>query len=166
MRAAQAQLRAEDLVAPGWRAAFPYLERFNLRAADLNLLGDMDPDEAIVHFRNSYAETGSVYLRDTFLPRAFHQVPGVNPDIFIYVLENKTLPGREPRDREDAQSRPLVACFFERCPGAEDELIVRRVDRASTGMSPKTVTPAELLLDLGYRRAGRRHSGRLPWRRE
>ena len=64
-------------------------------------------------------------------------------------MENKTLAGRERRLADDAQHRPLVLCFFERAPGPPDEIIVRRVDKTTSGLKPTLMTIAELLLHLG-----------------
>ena len=70
----------------------------------------------------------------------------------MFVVENKTLAGREPRDALDAQSRPLVVAFFEKV--AEDalsgEVTVERSDKTMGGMSTTTLTCAELLVTLGF----------------
>ena len=145
-----ASLEREDVVAPRYRMDFPHLERFNLRAADLNLLVDEDPGPALVHFRAQYEETCHVYLRGTFSAKSFSHFLGIDPRIFVYVLENKTLAGREPRDAQDAQSRPLVLTFFEQVSPQHEDLVVQRVDKTFHGMTANTLTVAELLLHLGY----------------
>ena len=79
----------------------------------------------------------------------FYQMPTL-AGVWVFVLENKVLAGREPRHASDAQSRPLVVAFFERAPGSADELVVKRRDADFSGMSTKVLTPAELALHLGY----------------
>ena len=69
---------------------------------------------------------------------------------WFFVLENKTLPGREPRHATDAQTRPLVVCFFKKLESAVDELVVGRMDTSTGGMNAKELAPAELALHLGY----------------
>ena len=91
-----------------------------------------------------------MYLRETFFPKSFYHIPGIAPDTYIYVLDNRTLAGREPRDALDAQSKPLVLAFFERVSALHEELIVERVDKTFNGMTTKTLTVAELMLHLGY----------------
>ena len=147
------QAQIPDTVAPRYRSDYPYLGRFNLRSVDLDIQGAFDeqapaPDQS--HPMGAYRSTCSVYLRQTFIAKSFHQLPGVNKDIFVHVLENKTLAGRELRDQADAQSRVLVLCFFERSHAADDELVVRRVDTSFAGMTTKNLTPAELLMHLGF----------------
>ena len=104
-----------------------------------------------MHVRTDFEGTGSVYLRNTFMARHFYHAPTLGcGGTWIYVLENKVLAGREARHATDAQSRPLVVCFFERAPSAADEVVVQRVDRQASGMEAKTLTPAELALHLGF----------------
>ena len=55
-----AQIDVEDDVAPGWRSKAHYMGRFNLRAADLDLLGEQDAPLGLVNFTTSYQETASV----------------------------------------------------------------------------------------------------------
>ena len=40
--------------------------------------------------------------------------------------------------------------FFERAPGAHDEIIVRRVDTSTSGLKVHAMTVDELVLHLGY----------------
>ena len=152
LRRARAEIDAADEIALGWRHRAVYLERFNLRAADLDLLGEEEAAPLdLVSYRTSYQTSFSVYLRNTFQPQRFHQVPGVTPDLWVYVLDSKTLAGREPRDALDAQARPMVVSFFERDPSADAmSLVVRRVNREADGMESRVITAPELLVHLGY----------------
>ena len=75
----------------------------------------------------------------------------IRDSLWVYVLDSKTLAGREPRDALDAQARPLVVSFFERVPSAVAmPLVVRRVNREANGMDTKVITALELLVHLGY----------------
>ena len=151
LRRARAAIDAEDEIAPGWRHRAVYLERFNLRAADLDLLGGEGAPLELVSYRTSYQTSFSVYLRNTFQAQRFHQVPGVSTNLWVYVLDTKTLAGREPRDALDAQARPMVVSFFERDPSADAmSLVVRRVNREADGMVTSVITAPELLVHLGY----------------
>ena len=152
LRAARAEAHANEEIAPGLREQSVHLERFNLRAVDIPLLGG-DPGlvDVPAPMRSDFDETSSVYLRNTFVPRFFYTAPALGGGCtWFFVLENKVLAGREARHATDAQTRPLVVCFFEKAPGAEDELVVRRTDRDVAGMSTKVITPAELALHLGF----------------
>ena len=152
LRRARAAIDAADEIALGWRHKAVYLERFNLRAADMDLLGEQEAAPLdLVSYRTSYQTSFSVYLRNTYQPQRFHQVPGVTHNLWVYVLDSKTLAGREPRDALDAQARPMVVSFFERDPSADAmSLVVRRVNREADGMDSKVLTAPELLVHLGY----------------
>ena len=152
VRVARAEVHANEEIAPGFREQCVHLERFNLRAVDIPLLGG-DPDllDAPAPLRSDFDETSSVYLRNTFVPRFFYLAPALGGGCtWFFVLENKVLAGREARHATDAQTRPLVICFFEKAPGADDELVVRRTDKEFAGMATKVTTPAELALHLGF----------------
>ena len=72
------------------------------------------------------------------------------PDILFYVMENKTLAGREDRSEEghqEAPGRKVTLCFFERA--AELPGHVRRADRGSSAMTPTLLTLAEVLHTVG-----------------
>ena len=71
-------------------------------------------------------------------------------DTYVFVQENQTLAGREFRDGNDAQARPLVVCFFQRDTDAVDQVVVTRMDIGGSGMKAMDVTPAELALRLGF----------------
>ena len=152
LRGIYRQLDIEDAVAPVFRPDVPFLERFNLRSADLHLLHEhAAPFLAMTTLRAEYRATASVYLRNVCGDKVFISYPGVAPDTFVYILDNKTLAGREPRDALDAHSRPLVLSFFQKVPGPMDDMIiVERCDKSFAGMSTKTLTCAELLMTLGY----------------
>ena len=116
-------------IAPGFREGLVDLERYNLRIADLALFHD-EPAlaEAPLDLRSDFASSGSVYLRNTFAPNRFYHALLGDAATWVFVLENKTLAGREPRHATDAQTRPLVVCFFKQLDSAVDELVVGRMD--------------------------------------
>ena len=66
LRRVRQDIDREDEHAHGWRHKAVYLERFNLRAADLDLLGGEGAPLELVSYRTSYQTSFSVYLRNTF----------------------------------------------------------------------------------------------------
>ena len=82
--------------------------------------------------------------------RCYHSPLLGHGDVWIYILENKVLGGREDRHDTEAQTRPLVVCFFESAEGAPGALTVTRIDKQFSGMTTLTLTPAELALHLGF----------------
>ena len=152
LRVARAEIHANEEIAPGLREQCVHLERFNMRPVDIPLLGGAPGlMDAHAPLRSDFDETSSVYLRNTFVPRFFYHAPALGDGgTWIFVLENKVLAGREARHATDAQTRPMVICFFEKAPGAADELVVSRTDKEFAGMATKVITPAELALHLGF----------------
>ena len=132
-----------------------HLERFNLggSAAGLVLVAGEEAAAAVGPRarprRDAWEYTRSVYLQNAFVHTAFYQLPTLDARTWLYVLESKTVAGRDERDAEDAQARPLVVCFFEEAEGAPDELLVQRTDSATSGMAVQLLTVAELALHLG-----------------
>ena len=69
------------------------------------------------------------------------------PDDFIYVLENKSLAGKEDRHYDnEAIGRRLAVTFFEVLRGD----VVHRVDRGTSGLSPQLLTVAEIIRTCGF----------------
>ena len=151
-RAALAEADANEDIAPGLREGVMFLERFNLRSADLALFQDGPGGvDAPLHVRSEFEDSGTVYLRNTFAPRHFYHAPTLGAGrTWVFVLENKVLAGRERRAADDAHARPLVVCFFQQIASAPDELVVGRIDHGFAGMKTMELTPAELALHLGY----------------
>ena len=92
-RAWQARLDAEDEVAPGRRQDDPYLERFYLRTADLDLIRNDVPDPGLIAYSNSYGQASRVCMQKAFGAQSFIQMPGMAADTFAYIKENKQNPG-------------------------------------------------------------------------
>ena len=138
-------------IAPGFRESVVGLERYNLSIADLALFQDEPAlTEGPLDLRSDFATSGSVYLRNTFAPKHFYHTLLGDAATWVFVLENKTLAGREPRHATDAQTRPLVVCFFKQLDHAADELVVGRVDTSMGGMKVMDLTPTELALHQGF----------------
>ena len=73
----------------------------------------------------------------------------LRPDLFVYVLENKSVSGREVRAEGDAVGRPLIAAWFETAEHTLDGHLVRRVDRTSASLVTQMYTIAELIHAAG-----------------
>ena len=133
-RVALAEADTEEDIATGFREALVDPERYNLNIADLALFQD-EPTlvEEPLDLRSDIASSGSVYLRNTFAPNHFYHALLGDAATWVFVLENKTLAGREPRHATDAQTRPLVVCFFKQLDSAADELVVGRMDTSMGG---------------------------------
>ena len=96
LKVAMAEADVAEDIAPGFREGAVFLERFNLRTADLALFLDDLGAPGIPHqLRTDFEETGSVYLRNTFAPRRFYHAPTLGDgSAWVFVLENKVLAGR------------------------------------------------------------------------
>ena len=111
-RLAMNQIIAEDLIAPGLREDSPYRERFNLAHEDVVVMARAAGKP---HTNYTFTKSWSNYVRATFVPKRFHCFPGLGgaeDRVYIYILEHKTLAGREDIPDDDAKARPLEVCFF------------------------------------------------------
>jgi hypothetical protein len=126
------RIHTEDVIAPGLREDALYRGRFNLTHEDLVVLGQGEGSRSSPY---TFATSWSNYLRSTFKPKQFHCFPGIllrEDCVYLYILEHKTLPGREDIHEDDAKARPLEVCFFTRTASAPPgEIHVRRVDRST-----------------------------------
>ena len=137
---------AGGAVAAGHRAEHLYLERFNLTAADVVLLG------ARRHARGTETTATSAYrnyLMRVFSPGSFYSVVGLRPSLWFFVMQNKVLAGRD-QEWADAMGRPLSVVYFEKDEGEADAPIVRRCDGDGTSLEPTAATLAELIRTMGY----------------
>ena len=123
-----------------------YNERLGIGAAEVDLL--RQPDDAAPRGPKTFASAWINSVRWTFLKGQFYSFPGLKPNLFLYVVDNKSLTGREPRAGDDTAGRPLAATWFERRfdLGAD---IVHRVDRTSESLNICMCTIAELLATAG-----------------
>ena len=124
-----------------------YHDRLGLSAADVQLLRGRadggDPGPA-----RNFATAWSNYIRWTFVKGRFYSFPNLKPNLFLYVVDNKSLAGREPREGDDASGRALAVAWFE----THFELgmdVVRRVDRTSAALTLSMCTIAEILIAAG-----------------
>ena len=96
----------------------------------------------------NFANAWSNYVRWTFVKGRFFSFPDLKPNLFLYVVDNKSLAGREPRAGDDASGRALSVAWFE----THFELgpdVVRRVDRTSAAMTLSMCSIAEILIVAG-----------------
>ena len=127
-----------------------YRRRFNLEHEEWEVVAQAQGGNSSTY---TWATAWSNYVRATFEPKRFHCFPGVGTDmdrVYIYVLEHKTLAGREDLHEDDAKARPLEVCFFTRIADAPPgELHVSRVDQSTSGMVTHTYGPAQILVAAG-----------------
>lgn len=130
------------------RSEWIHRERLGLAPEDHHLLADAEPRALRaprVLGAGPFVGAWRNYLKNLLRPTFFFAFEA-KPAVLFYVLENKTLAGREGRSEEDHQEAPgrkLTLVFFERA--AELPGHARRVDRGSSAMQPLLLTLAELL---------------------
>ena len=128
------------------RSEFIYRDRFNLSAADRDLVADNAGGPVVPAPQGGpFALAWRHYMKSVFQKGFMYRV-SCSPSVVLYVAENKTLAGKEDRVYEgEAMGRKLALVFFEDA----DEGLVRRVDRGLVGMRQELLTLAELLQTLG-----------------
>ena len=130
------------------RSEWAYRERLGLGPDDHHLVADVEPRAARAPRAlgsGPFVSAWRNYLKTLLKPTCFYAFEA-KPDILFYVMENKTLAGREDRCEEghqEAPGRKVTLCFFERA--AELPGHVRRADRGSSAMTPTLLTLAEVL---------------------
>ena len=87
-RQALADVGADGPVARGYHHRALFLERFNLRPADMVLLKGAAPGAGGP--KESYAHTWSVCFRATFKARALYFFETLAQDLFFFSLDSKT----------------------------------------------------------------------------
>ena len=101
----------------------------------------------------TFATAWSNYVRATFRPKKFYCFPGLRNEadrVYLYVLEHKSLAGREAIPEDDAKARPLEVCFFTKSTDASPgELLVRRADSSTSSLVTHTYSPTEILVAAG-----------------
>ena len=84
-------------------------------------------------------------MRATFVPTRFHCFLGLgsaDDRVYIYVLEHKSLAGREDIPDDDAQACPLEVCFFKKAQDSPPgELHVTRLDHTTGGAGNAHLQP-------------------------
>ena len=123
-----------------------YHERLGLSAQDVQLLkeGEGGAPQAPRTFDTAWSN----YVRWTFIKGKFYSFPKLKANLYLYVVENKSLAGREARAGDEASGRPLAVCWFEShlLDGVE---VVRRVDRECESLRISMCTIAEILIAAG-----------------
>ena len=149
-RTFQAEYRAlvdGDVIAPGLRSDAMYWDRLNLSAADVELL--RAPADGNRAERTSYEIVWANYVRWTFAKGFFYSFPTLKGGLFLRVLDNKSLPGREQRAEGDTLGRTLAVTWYERASEEEGGVVVRRVERTSAAVVASLQTIADILFHAG-----------------
>jgi hypothetical protein len=96
------------------RSEFLYRNRFNLAAADRNLVADdVAAPAAPVPVGGPFALAWRNYMKSVF-KKGFMYRLSCKPSVVLYIAENKTLAGKEDRTYEgEALGRKLAVVFFE-----------------------------------------------------
>ena len=147
-----AELRKVNLIEdlpPRMRKNWIYLERFNLRPGDVELV-----KQAQAHAQGAPKTSADValgyYLRFLLRPNNFYQLSSLKDDLYFYVAENRSLPGRDAPAEGEAISRPLSVTFFQRVEHALGGTIVEPCDSQSSSLQLQNVTIAEIALACGF----------------
>ena len=134
------------------RSEWAHRERLGLGPDDHHLVADVEPRAVRaprVLGSGPFVSAWRNYLKTLLKPTCFYAFEA-KPDVLFYILENKTLAGREGRSEEghqEAPGRKVTLCFFERV--AELPGHVRRAVRGSSALTPSLLTLAEILHTVG-----------------
>ena len=133
-------------IALGCRSSWIYRARLNLSAAEHRLVEALH-DPTSTTGSEQYGIAWRNYLRQV-LTKDFIYTVSFKPSVFLYVVDNKIVAGREVRDgKVEALGSKLVFGLFEAMPG--EPHLFRRVHREIVGMRQDLLTLAELLATLG-----------------
>jgi hypothetical protein len=139
---------ADDVVAKGLRSDFNYRGRFNLRGADIDLLKEA------IGGRRDPAQTPQMawgmYVRFLFEPNTFYSFLTLDPDKFLFIAQNKSLPGRDERAAGETLGRPLSVAWFERVGVGMDGVQVKPVSLSGSALTLMVATMAEISRAAGY----------------
>lgn len=147
-RAAQA-VRADGSVVGGYVNDMMYRQRFNLSAADVDLMrkeltGAGKAPRSFEHARSIYfrqlLEPGKVY--------AFMSLQQRTPNCF-YVAESKSFAGKDAAGEGEAEGRFVSVAWFEADRPLGDDVIVMQANRGHH-LELQTLTVAELLRTAGH----------------
>ena len=124
-----------------------FRDRFNLK--DAKLLAEAAPagPPAPHGPGGPFAQAWRGYMKVVFKKDFLYKIPGSSS--ILYIMESKTLAGKEARNYEgEAIGRKLVVVFYRAREGPEG--IVERVEDSSLAMRPQLLTLAEILIALGF----------------
>ena len=134
------------------RSEWAYRERLGLAPGDHHLVADVEPRAVRaprVLGTGPFVSAWRNYMKTLLKPTCFYAFEA-KPDVLFYILENKTLAGREDRSEEghqEAPGRKVTLCFFARV--AELPGHVRHAVRGSSALTPSLLTLAEILHTVG-----------------
>ena len=134
------------------RSEWAFRERLGLGPGDHHLVADVEPIAVRAPRAlgaGPFVSAWRNYLKNLLKPTCFYAFEA-KPDVLFYILENKTLAGREDRSEEghpEAPGRKVTLCFFERA--AELPGHVRRAVRGSSALTTSLLTLAEILHTVG-----------------
>eukprot|EP00959_Pyramimonas_sp_CCMP1952_P158157 3307386-Pyramimonas_sp.AAC.1 len=84
-------------------------DRFNLRVTDVDLLKSRTAAKPAIHSHTPDI-AWSNYVRYLFEPNTFYSFANLRPGMYLFVAENKSFAGRDPRAAGEALGRALSVC--------------------------------------------------------
>jgi len=106
-------LEAGGQVARGLRADWVYLDRFNLRPTDIDLVKAVAVLGAPKEAKGPEMAWGR-YIKFLLVPGSFYSFDTLDAERFFYTAENKSLPGRDMPGEGAAVGRPLSIVWYQR----------------------------------------------------
>jgi len=142
-------LQRDPSVAPGstWQAL--YASRFNLRASDMELARQLDPNET-ANPDNTALTAFSNYLRFLFENDIFYALDQVDPSVFFLVIRAKAAPGRNPVLGQGARGRKLAVAWFRKLEDTDNGIQVTPMGGDTGKLSVQLHTIAELAKTIGH----------------
>ena len=143
-------VRSQDVIAPGQRWDSLWWTRLNLSTTECALLrGEEVPLDKPLPPR-TFELAWANYIRKTIVTGTFHSFPWLRPRLYVFITENKSLPGREKRSEHEAQGRSLACAWFQTVDDTDpNEILVQPVDRSSASLATQLSTIAEILHTAG-----------------
>lgn len=139
-----------DALAKGVVIDHMYHERLGLSPEDVHLMKHGGADLGCAPpAAKTFDAVWSNFVRWTFVKGRFYSFPDLSPHLFLYVVENKSLAGREARAADEATGRSLVVTWFETDLDASTGDVIKRADRTSQAMRLSTLSIAEILAIAG-----------------
>ena len=124
-----------------------YLDRFNFSIHDTPLLKGAAGASTVDSGREI---RWANYCRSVLVRMRFYSLQALKGDLFLFVAESKSLPGRDPRTECEAIGRSLNVAWFESVESVGGDHTVRRVNRDGTYIALKLLTLAEILRAAGF----------------
>ena len=141
-------LRASGEVAPSMQADWIYRHRFNMSSLDVCLLKGRTA--TIETLPRTATVAWGFYLRSLFEPKYFYNFSALSNTMFLYIAENKSMPGRDAPKEGECVGRSLSAAWFEKLEDSLAGICVRPVDGGISGELPLLLaTVAEIARAAG-----------------